>query len=313
MYNRRKMFWGKLEKVMTMLTKALPMNGIIARLRMYWTLTKSLQTGLLLVTGLAGYFSARCPTHSTVLVLALAGSLFLAIAGSTVLNMVYDRDIDARMLRACHRPLPANQMSTREGLMLGVILSIIGVAWSFALNPLYGAIVFAGWFFDVVVYTMWLKRRTAWSILWGGIAGATPILAGRALGAGQIDLVGILFALAVLLWIPTHMLTFGIKYADQYRAAGVPVFPNRYGEVITRFTIALSTAFATLAMLFAAWRIGLPWGYFHLAMWLSGLLLIVALTSVLHRSPQLNFALYKFASLYMLGAMALIMLGVGAS
>ena len=157
---------------MTMLTKALPINGIIARLRMYWTLTKSLQTGLLLVTGLAGYFSARCPTHSTALVLALAGSLFLAIAGSTVLNMVYDRDIDARMLRACHRPLPANQMSTREGLLLGFILSIIGVAWSFALAPLYGAVVFAGWFFDVVVYTMWLKRRTAWSIVWGGIAGA---------------------------------------------------------------------------------------------------------------------------------------------
>jgi len=298
---------------MTMLAKALPVSGIIARLRIYWTLTKSLQTGLLLVTGLAGYFSARCPVHSPEIVLALAASLFLAIGGSTVLNMVWDRDIDATMQRACQRPLPMKQVSVREGLFFGIELSACGIVWSFALNPLYGAIVFAGWFFDVVVYTMWLKRRTSWSILWGGIAGAMPILAGRALGAGQIDLVGILFALAVLLWIPTHMLTFGIKYADQYRAAGVPVFPNRYGEMITRFTIALSTAFATLAMLFAASRIGLPWGYFHLALWLSGLLLIVALTSVLHRSPKLNFALYKFASLYMLGAMVLIMLGMGTN
>ena len=298
---------------MTMLTKALPVNGIIARLRTYWALTKGLQTGLLLITGLAGYFSARCPVHSTEIVLALAASLFLAIAGSTVLNMVWDRDIDAAMQRACQRPLPTRQLSVRESLFFGAALSACGIVWSFALDPLYGAIVLAGWFFDVVVYTMWLKRRTAWSILWGGIAGAMPILAGRALGAGQIDFVGILFALAVLLWIPTHMLTFGIKYADQYRAAGVPVLPNRYGEVMTRFAIALSTAFATLAMLFAASRIGLPWGYFHLAAWLSGLLLIVALTSMLHRSPKLNFALYKFASLYMLGAMALIMLGVGAS
>ena len=292
-----------------MLPKALPMHGILARLRMYWTLTKSLQTGLLLVTGLAGYFSARCPTHSTELVLALAASLFLAIAGSTVLNMVWDRDIDALMRRACQRPLPAHQMSAREGLIFGAALSIVGIVWSFALNPLYGAVVFAGWFFDVVVYTLWLKRRTAWSILWGGIAGAMPILAGRALGAGQIDLVGILFALAILLWIPTHMLTFGIKYADQYRAAGVPVFPNRYGAAITQFTIALATACATVAMLLAASQIGLPWGYFHLALWLSGALLILVLTSVLHHSPKLNFALYKFASLYMLGAMALIMLG----
>jgi protoheme IX farnesyltransferase len=304
---------GFLKEGMTVLTKALPLNGILARLRMYWTLTKSLQTGLLLVTGLAGYFSARCPTHSTELVLALAGSLFLAIAGSTVLNMVYDRDIDALMLRACQRPLPANRVSVHEGLMLGIALSISGVAWSFALSPIYGAVVFAGWFFNVIVYTMWLKRRTAWSILWGGIAGGMPILAGRALGAGQIDLVGILFALAVLLWTPTHMLTFGIRYAEQYLAAGVPVFSNRYGETITRVTIALSTACAGMAMLLAAFQIGLPWGYFHLALWLSGLLLIVTLVSVLRRSPKLNLALYKLASLYMLGAMVLIMLGVGAN
>lgn len=276
---------------------------------MYWALIKSLQTGLLLVTGLAGYFSARCPTHSTALVLALAGSLFAAIAGSTVLNMVYDRDIDALMLRACRRPLASNRMSTREALWLGLALSLIGIGWAFALAPLYGAIVLAGWFFDVVVYTIWLKRRTAWAIMWGGIAGAMPILAGRALATGQIDLIGILFALAILLWIPTHILTFSIKYAEQYRAAGVPVVPNRYGEAFTRATIALSTVCATLAMLLAAAQIGLPAGYFHLALWLSALLVLVALVSVFRRSPQLNFALYKFASLYMLSAMALIVLG----
>jgi protoheme IX farnesyltransferase len=292
-----------------MLKKALPVREMGARARMYWALTKSLQTGLLLATGLAGYFSARCPTHSTALVLALAGSLFAAIAGSTVLNMVYDRDIDALMLRACRRPLPANRISVREALGLGVLLSSVGIGWAFALAPLYGAVVFAGWFFDVVVYTLWLKRRTAWSILWGGIAGAMPILAGRALAIGQIDFVGILFALAILLWIPTHILTFGLKYAEQYRAAGVPIFPNRYGEGLTRVTIALSTICAALAMLLAASQIGLPTGYFHLALWLSALLVLVALTSVLRRSPALNFALYKFASLYMLGAMALIAFG----
>lgn len=289
------------------------LTGILTRARMYWALTKSLQTGLLLVTGLAGYFSARCPTHSTALVIALAGSLFAAIAGSTVLNMVYDRDIDALMARACRRPLPANRMSAREALWLGIALSLVGTGWAFALAPLYGAIVFAGWFFDVVVYTLWLKRRTPWAILWGGIAGAMPILAGRALGTGQIDLVGILLALAILLWIPTHILTFSLKYAEQYRAAGVPVFPNRYGATFTRGAIALSTMCATLAMLLAAWQIGLPTGYFHLALWLSGLLVGAALISMFRRSSRLNFALYKFASLYMLGAMMLILLGVGTN
>jgi protoheme IX farnesyltransferase len=283
---------------------------MVARLRMYWTLTKSLQTGLLLVTGLAGYMSARCPTHGWQMLLAAVGSLFLAISGSTVLNMVCDRDIDAKMQRTCQRPLPAGRISVREALVLGLVLSVAGVGWAFTLSILYGAVVFAGLFIDVVIYTLWLKRRTPWSIVVGGIAGGMPILAGRVLGTGQIDLIGLLFTLAVLLWIPTHMLTFGMKYADQYRAAGVPVFPNTYGEWITRLTIALSTGAAAVAMLLATWQIGLPWRYFHLAIWLSGILLVFALGSVLRRSPKLNFALYRLASLYMLGSMLLIMVGV---
>ncbi len=237
-----------------MLMPASPLNGILPRLRMYWTMTKSLQTGLLLVTGLAGYFSARCPTHSTELVLGLAATLFLSIGGSTVINMVWDRDIDAKMSRACGRPLPAGKMSLTEGIALGLVMSIAGIGGAFLMQPLYGAVVFAGWFFDVVVYTMWLKRRTPWSIIWGGIAGAMPVLAGRVLGLGQIDVIGILLALAILFWIPTHMLTFGIKYGEQYRAAGVPVFPNQYGEQITRITISLSTGAAAVAMILASFQ-----------------------------------------------------------
>jgi protoheme IX farnesyltransferase len=286
------------------------MMRVGAKMRQYWTLTKSLQTGLLLITGLAGYASARCPVTSWETLLGVAGSLFFAIAGSTVLNMVWDRDIDAVMLRACNRPLPKGQVSVREGIALGVGMSLAGIAWAFALAPLFAAVVFAGWFFDVVIYTLWLKRRTPWSIIWGGIAGGMPILAGRALGTGQIDLIGILLTLAILLWIPTHMLTFGIKYAAQYRAAGVPVFPNRYGERITRITIALSTACAVIAMLLAAWNIRLPWNYFHLALWLGVILIGLTFVSVARHSPKLNFGLYKFASLYMLGSMMLIMFGV---
>ena len=286
-----------------------PSYSILARLRMYWTLTKSLQTGLLLITGIAGYMSARAPLRDPMTILNLAGSLFLAIAGSTVLNMVYDRDIDARMQRACQRPLPAGKMPVTEALILGIGMSASGVLWAVQMQLLYGAVVFAGWFFDVFVYTIWLKRRTPWSIVWGGIAGAMPILAGRALGTGQIDLIGILLALSVFLWIPTHMLTFGMKYAEQYQTAGVPVFPNHYGVWITRVTLGLSTAAAVVAMLLAGWQIRMPWNYFHIALWLGGALFGVAIISVVRQSPKLNFALYKMASLYMLSSMILIMLG----
>ncbi len=280
-----------------------------ARLGAYWTLIKSLQTGLLLITGLAGYMSARCPVTTWRMLLALTGSLFLAISGSTVLNMVLDRDIDARMKRTATRPLPTGQVNPNEALFVGLSLSWLGVGWALALSPLYGAVVFAGLFFDVVVYTIWLKRRTPWSIIWGGIAGGMPVLAGRVLGTGQIDLIGLSLSLAVLLWIPTHIVTFGLEYADDYGRAGVPILPNRYGERITRLIIGLSTCAAVVVMLLATWQIGLDWGPLRAAAGLGTILLVIAVASVLHRSPKLNFLLFKMASVYMLGTMGLIMAG----
>ncbi len=80
------------------------MSMLTTKLRLYWPLTKPLQTGLLLATGLAGYMSARCPVLHIGTLLSVAGSLFLAIAGSTVLNMWWDRDIDAKMARRASAP-----------------------------------------------------------------------------------------------------------------------------------------------------------------------------------------------------------------
>jgi protoheme IX farnesyltransferase len=272
----------------------------------YWPLVKSLQTLLLLATGLAGFISGRCPVMSWQLLAGVTGSLFLAISGSTVLNMWYDRDIDALMQRTCRRPLPSGKLSPRAGLTFGLLMSLIGVAWSISLSPLYGAIVFAGLFFDVVVYTILLKRRTAWSIVWGGIAGGMPILAGRALATGQIDWIGITLTLAVLFWIPTHILTFSMRNHEDYQAAGIPTFPSTYGIEITQLTIAISSIVAAIMMGLSAYGIGLTWGYLRLMAVLTAGLLFLALASILRPSDRINFGLFKYASLYMLSAMVLL-------
>ena len=272
----------------------------------YWPLIKSLQTALLLATGLAGFMSARCPIMGWQIMLGVSGSLFLAISGSTVLNMWYDRDIDALMQRTCLRPLPSGKLSPRAGLTFGLVLSVLGISWAFSLSTLYGAIVFAGLFFDVVVYTMWLKRRTAWSIVWGGIAGGMPVLAGRALATGQIDWIGITLSMAVLFWIPTHILTFNLRNYEDYQAAGIPTFPSTYGFQFTRLTIALSSVISAVMIGFAAYGIGLTWGYLRLMAVLTGGLLFLAVASVLNPSDRVNFGLFKYASFYMLCAMLLL-------
>ena len=167
------------------------MKIIATKFRLYWPLIKSLQTGLLLMTGMAGYLSAHASVHWNSF-LQMIPSLFLAISGSTILNMWWDRDIDAKMKRTHKRPTSAGQVTPDEVLQLGLIISIIGIGWAFWVNLLYGLVVFAGLFFDVVIYSMWLKRRTCWAIVWGGISGAMPVLSGRVLAVGKIDPIGIL-------------------------------------------------------------------------------------------------------------------------
>lgn len=240
------------------------------------------------------------------LFLGLGVSLFLSISGSTVLNMWYDRDIDAKMKRTSKRPLSKNEIEPKEVLVLGTVLSILGVGIALFLDPLYGLIVFAGIFFDVVVYTIWLKRQTCWSIVWGGIAGGMPILAGRTLGLGYIDFVGILLTFAILFWIPTHILTFSIRYYDDYKNAGIPTFPSTYGEKTTRLIIAISSVLASLSIGVAAFMIGTEIGYLRLIAVMSTGLLILAIVSVIRPSERVNFGLFKYASVYMLSAMLLL-------
>ena len=280
---------------------------IATKLKAYIPLIKTLQTGLLLSTGVAGFMSAHNHLGMGTL-LGLMGSLFLAISGSTILNMWYDFDIDTVMNRTHNRPLAAGKVSRREALWLGLILSLGGVSWALAMNARYAMVVFAGLFFDVVVYTLWLKRRTSWSIIWGGISGGMPILAGRVLATGQFDLVGLLLMMAILFWIPTHILTFNMRYFEDYRLAGVPTFPSVYGFETTRAIIALSSIIAAASIGVAAVMIGVQAGALRLMAVLSSGLLLLSFATVFRPSEQVNYSLFKYASIYMLASMILLAL-----
>jgi protoheme IX farnesyltransferase len=279
--------------------------GAIARL--YGPLIKSLQTGLLLVTGMAGYLSVHTPFRPGQF-LGLCAALFLSISGSTILNMWYDRDIDRIMRRTHNRPLAAGTVSAAAALRLGLGLVLLGVGGALALQPLFGLIVFAGVFFDVVVYTLWLKRRTCWSIVWGGISGGMPILAGRALASGGVDIVGILLCMTVLFWIPTHILTFSLRYHADYRAAGVPTFPSAYGFDLTRAVIALAAIIAASSIGVAGVMVGVQAGSLRLMAVLSAGLLVLSSATVFRPSERVNSGLFKYASLYMLSSMLLLVI-----
>lgn len=285
------------------------MNRITHHIKTYAPLFKGLQTSLLVFTGLAGYMSARCPVFNLPTLAGLFFSLAASISGSTILNMWWDRDIDALMQRTCNRPLASGKIPPRQALVVGLLLSFLGVAGAFLLNPLTGLIIFSGLFFDVVIYTILLKRRSCWSILWGGISGGMPILAGRVLAVGALDLVGVLLSLGILFWIPTHILSFSIRNASDYQRAGVPTFVSAYGIHATRLTIAIASILASIAMVGAAIGIGISWGYLRLLGVLSIGLLIYSVAESVKPTERGAFGLYKFASLYMLSSMFVMFFG----
>jgi protoheme IX farnesyltransferase len=284
-------------------------TNLIAKLRGYWALIKSLQTLLLLATGLAGYLSARPGTASGTEVSWMLLSLFAAISGTTVLNMVLDRDIDAQMERTAGRPLPTGVLSSGEATLFGAALVAVGLGIAFWMDPTFGVVIAAGVIFDLLVYTVWLKRRSPWSILFGGVSGGMPILAGRALGIGRVDGLGILLALSVLTWIPAHIMTLAIKYDDDYRRAGVPTWPNVHGFDSARRFTACANAVRIVALVSAGWLLRICLYSLGLLGFSGSVMLGLSIWSIWWPSKKLNYGLFKFASVHMLGSMVLITLG----
>lgn len=283
--------------------------GVGARVAAYVDLTKPKQTGLLMATGIGAYLMSAGPGPDALAFAVGMLALASAISGSTALNMVIDRDIDARMSRTAARPLPSGEMPVTSAHVLGLVLSGVGIGTAWLLGPVFGAAVTIGLLFDVVIYSLWLKRRTPYSILIGGISGGMPAVAGRALATGSVDAVALLLGAGVVLWIPAHILTLAMKYAEEYEQAGVPVWPRVYGEASTRRLIAVATAGAAVVLVAAGVLTGIRAG--ALAVLLAAGVALAGLTvaAFVRPSERANWLLFKAASAYMLVAFTCLTAG----
>lgn len=272
----------------------------------YWPLIKIRQTVLLSLTGVAGFLSRRTPLLGWSHTLGLIGTLLLTISGCTVINMIFDRDIDQKMSRTSRRPLALGQVKPGKAAWLAIILIVPGLLWSLVLSRLYFVLILAGVVLDVLVYTLWLKRRSAWSIFWGGFSGGMPILAGSALAVGRIDTVGLLLFLAIVSWIPSHNLTLGILYSSDYLNAGVPTFLNVYGPAMTSLSVGLSSLVTAFLMSVVFVILRFPLAELVILAGLSLGLIGVAFYAWVRPSQRVTSSIYKYSSLYMLFVMLLL-------
>jgi protoheme IX farnesyltransferase len=275
----------------------------------YWSLIKSRQTLMLVLTGIAGYLCQSLSSINWLSFLSLVGSLLITISGCTVLNMLFDRDIDRKMVRTSQRPLPAGQVSANTALFLGSALVVLGLVWSDILSMLYFGVILAGVVLHMGVYTLWLKRRSAWSILWGGIAGGMPILAGRAMAVGRIDALGVLLALVIVCWIPSHNLTLNALHQSDYLNAGIPTFLNTYGISGTYFMITFSSVLVALLVMVVCTLLGFSGLVFILLFSASLGLVGLGVFVWLKPSQNLIMVLYKYSSVFMMVSMLLLSLG----
>lgn len=180
--------------------------------------------------------------------LLLAGGLTAAGAGA--LNHLLDRDLDARMQRTARRPLPAGRISPVLALLLGVGTAAVGITvGGMALGGRVALVLAAGLMIYVGVYTLWLKRRTAWNIVIGGAAGSMMVLAGWLAVRPNLTPTGIVLPLLLFLWTPSHFWPLAIALRDQYAAAGVPMLPVTAGRRVAAAATAGNTALLLAASL----------------------------------------------------------------
>jgi protoheme IX farnesyltransferase len=236
----------------------------------YLALTKPRLLPLVLFSGLPALVLAE--GHWPALGLAvwtLVGTA-LAAGAANALNSYLERELDARMVRTRTRPLPAGVLRPGRALALGLVLSVLGTAvlW-LAAGPAPAGIALAAILFYVFVYTLWLKPRTPFAVVAGGVSGAIAPLIADAAADGRISAAGWLLFAIIFLWQPPHFYAIAMNHRADYQRAGFPMLFDRIGDTATcrrSLVWILSLLPVTLA---PVWLGMLGWGYsvVTLALW----------------------------------------------
>jgi protoheme IX farnesyltransferase len=216
----------------------------------YVALTKPRIIELLLVTTVPTMVLAQrgWPSWSLIAITLVGGTL--AAGGANAINMVIDRDIDTLMPRTQGRPLVTGLIQPRNALIFALLLEAVAFAvlWAGA-NLLSAVLALSATLFYVFVYSLWLKRTSTQNIVIGGAAGAVPVLVGWAAVRNDVSWAPIVLFVVMFLWTPPHFWALAIRYADDYRAANVPMLPAvESAEVTARKMVGYTILMVTFTV-----------------------------------------------------------------
>jgi len=291
------------------MTPAIVQPALPADWRDLVALTKPRVMSLVVFTGLCGLLAAPVQLP---MVLGFTAILCIALGAGAAgaLNQWYEADLDALMRRTANRPLPAKRMDRQSALHFGVGLSVFSVVlMDLATNHLAAVLLAVSILFYVLVYTVWLKRRTAQNIVIGGAAGAFPPLIGWVAATGQIDLLPALLFAIIFLWTPPHFWALSLFVRSDYAAANVPMLPVVAGIRNTRLQILLYSVSVVVAAIlpFALGLTGLIYGVAAAALNTVFIILAAAVFANHAEEPagmKPERRLFAFSILYLFGLFA---------
>jgi protoheme IX farnesyltransferase len=283
----------------------------------YLALMKPRVMSLVVFTAFVGLMIAPGHIHP---VLGFTALLCIAIGAGAAgaLNMWYDADIDAIMTRTASRPIPSRRVTPGEAAGFGLTLGGFSVGiLALLVSWLAAALLAFTIFFYVVIYTVWLKRRTPQNIVIGGAAGALPPMIGWAAVTGSVSLESFLLFLIIFLWTPPHFWALSLSRADDYARAQVPMLPVVAGPRETRRQIVLYSLILAPAGL-TPWLFGSAGLIYAVTAAVAGVLMI-ALAWRVNRVQEGERAdgaarhLFSYSILYLFTLFAMLLIERGLS
>lgn len=261
--------------------------------RDYLALCKPKVVALIVFTAIVGMLlSVPGPVPLDAFVFGTLG-IGLASAGAAAVNHYVDRQIDARMARTRHRPLPTGHLQAAQVLAFAAVLMGLAMAvlW-WLVNPLTAMLTLAAALGYAVIYTIFLKRATPQNIVIGGAAGAAPPLLGWAAVTGEVHPHALLLFLIIFLWTPPHFWALAIHRREEYARVEIPMLPVTHGVAYTGWQIIFYTILLVLVTVLP-WLTGMA-GLLYLfsALALGGAFL--AYTIALKRDPDGRWPMKTF-------------------
>jgi heme o synthase len=205
-------------------------------MRAYLNLTKPRISLLFAITGLAALVLEGSLLSNPARLWIIVAAIFMTGGSANAFNQYFEREVDSRMERtAKKRPLPLGLITPRAALTFSIVVGIIGTAllWWFGgtLAALLGLGTIAFYSF---YYTLWLKPRTPYNIVIGGIAGATAPLIAWAASSGSLAWAPVMMCALIFFWTPPHFWALALCCAEDYKRVGYPMFPLVAGREATQ-------------------------------------------------------------------------------